>query len=151
LFWQAWSLVFQKVAQCMPREQAHIHIGTAGWQLPGAWQKAFPREGSHLERYAARFNAVEVNSTFYRLPRVATAERWARSVPGHFRFSLKLPKRITHEDQLRAAARPLRAFNEVARAFGDRLGPILVQLPPRLAFSAAGEDFLHLIHEHDFP
>jgi uncharacterized protein YecE (DUF72 family) len=128
-----------------------VHIGTAGWQIPKASIGRFPSDGPHLERYSAVFNAVEVNSTFYRLPRLSTAERWAGSVPKNFRFALKMPKSITHELRLRQAAGPLRAFMEVVEAFGERAGPLLVQLPPTLAFSATAEEFLEALHEHDPP
>lgn len=130
---------------------AHLHIGTAGWQLPKAYQHLFPVEGTHLQRYAARLHAVEVNSTFHRLPRPATAERWAASVPEGFRFALKLPRSITHEAKLRDIARPLAAFMEVHAAFGASAGPVLVQLPPRLVFDEVAEDFLHTLHEHGLP
>jgi uncharacterized protein YecE (DUF72 family) len=130
---------------------AHLHIGTAGWQLPKAYQHLFPVDGTHLQRYARRFNAVEVNSTFHRLPRPATAERWAASVPEEFRFSLKLPKAITHLAKLRKVSGPLAAFLEVHRAFGKKAGPVLVQLPPKQAFDEGAEEFLHILYEHDLP
>ncbi len=130
---------------------ALIRIGTAGWQLPKASTADFPATGTHLQRYAARFGTVEVNSTFYRLPMLSTAARWAASVPPHFRFALKMPKAITHEAKLRHTAKPLAAFLELRSVFGQQAGPVLVQLPPKLEFSAMAEDFLHELHEHDQP
>ncbi len=62
---------------------------------------AFPVHGSHLERYAAALNAVEINSSFYRPHRLATYERWAASVPEEFQFAVKIPKAITHEQRLK--------------------------------------------------
>lgn len=117
-----------------------IYIGTAGWSLPAAVQSAFPSAGTHLERYAARLSAVEINSSFYRPHRPATYARWAASVPPDFRFAVKVPKVITHERRLLNVAEPLNRFLGEATMLGDALGCLLVQLPPSLAFDpeAAG-------------
>ncbi|HMC97868.1 MAG TPA: DUF72 domain-containing protein [Flavobacteriales bacterium] len=125
-----------------------VRIGTAGWQLPKGLQDKVPNKSSQLERYATRFNAVEVNSTFYRLPRLSTVERWAASVPHDFRFALKLPRRITHELQLRNISEPLATFLDVVAAFGPRMGPVLVQLPPKLEFNEDIEDLLMRLCEN---
>ena len=100
----------------------------------------FPSEGNALERYAAVFDAVEINSSFYRSHRPSTWERWAASVPAGFRFAVKLPKAITHEARL-VGCRDLmvRFAGEVAR-LGTKRGPVLVQLPPSLAFDAGVGD-----------
>ena len=111
-----------------------MRIGTAGWTLPRQWQDAFPAEGSHLQRYAARFSGVEVNSSFYRQHRRATWVRWAGAVPPGFRFAVKLPRAITHDQRLVAADVLCEVFLEEVRGLGDRLGPVLVQLPPSLSF-----------------
>jgi uncharacterized protein YecE (DUF72 family) len=107
-------------------------IGTAGWSIPKAVADAFPAAGSHLTRYAARFSAVEINSSFYRPHRPTTYARWAASVPEDFRFSVKLPRSITHERKLEDVAEPLDQFLTEVGALGDRLGPMLIQLPPSL-------------------
>ncbi|MDB4892964.1 MAG: hypothetical protein JWL61_4819 [Gemmatimonadetes bacterium] len=112
------------------------YIGTAGWSLPRAWQDAFPTEGSHLERYASVFRGVEINSSFYRQHKRATYARWAASVPSEFRFAVKIPRAITHDQTLVASDVLLEVFLEEITALGDRLGPLLVQLPPSLAFDA---------------
>ncbi|HYW08000.1 MAG TPA: DUF72 domain-containing protein, partial [Longimicrobium sp.] len=109
-------------------------IGCAGWSLPRVEQERFPAEGTHLERYAGRFPAVEINSSFYRPHRPATYARWGESVPPSFRFSVKVPKAITHTLRLRAAAEPLAAFLAEAGALEEKLGCLLVQLPPSLHF-----------------
>ena len=114
-----------------------VRIGCAGWTLPSAHAGAFPRDGSHLQRYSAVFAAVEINSSFYKAHRRETYERWARSTPLTFRFSVKLPKAITHELRLRRSARLLDEFLEQARGLGRRFGAVLVQLPPSLAFERA--------------
>lgn len=87
-----------------------------------------------MQRYAGRLHAAEINSTFYRPHHLATLRRWADSVGPGFRFSLKVPKAVTHEARLIAADAALDAFAEQARALGDRCGPLLLQLPPSLAF-----------------
>jgi hypothetical protein len=61
-------------------------VGTAGWSLPSRHAADFPTTGSHLERYATRFDVVEINSSFYRPHRLVTYDRWAASVPDDFRF-----------------------------------------------------------------
>jgi uncharacterized protein YecE (DUF72 family) len=111
-----------------------IRIATAGWSIPPQYAALFPASGSHLQRYAARFEAVEVNSSFYRPHRPDTWRRWAASVPAGFRFAVKVPKEITHILRLADAAAPLERFLSQAGALGEALGPLLVQLPPRLAF-----------------
>ena len=114
-----------------------FRIGCAGWTLPGVHAAAFPRDGSHLQRYSAVFPAVEINSSFYKAHRRETYERWAASVPATFRFSVKLPRDITHTLRLRRSARLLDAFFAQSSGLGRRLGAVLVQLPPSLAFERA--------------
>lgn len=97
-------------------------------------REAFPDEGNQLQRYAARFSAVEINTSFYRPHQPQTYERWAAAVPAAFRFAVKLPQHITHELALRAVARPLDRFLDEAGALGRKLGALLVQLPPSLVF-----------------
>lgn len=114
-----------------------LRIGCAGWSLPRDQWPHFPAEGSHLARYATRFDAVEINTSFYRPHRPETYERWAASTPAHFRFAVKLPKTITHERQLVDAMPPFDAFLAQVAGLGDRLGCLLVQLAPRLVFDAS--------------
>lgn len=111
-------------------------IGTAGWAIPAAVRAAFPAEGSALERYAARFAAVEINSSFHRPHRRATWERWAAAVPPGFAFAVKLPRAITHTARLAGADDLLAAFADQALGLGDKLAVILVQLPPSFALDA---------------
>jgi uncharacterized protein YecE (DUF72 family) len=120
-----------------------LTIGTAGWSLPAAVQDRFPAEGSHLARYAAVFNGTEINSSFHRPHRPSTYRKWAASVPDRFRFSVKVPKRITHLLRLVNVDGALDAFIDEASALGERLDCLLVQLPPSLEFIAAdAENFL---------
>jgi uncharacterized protein YecE (DUF72 family) len=120
----------------MVTAQQEYRIGTAGWNIPKQLKDDFPGEGSHLERYASRFSSVEINSSFYRPHRRSTYERWAQTVPTNFRFSVKLPKEITHRRKLVDCVEPLDHFLEESSGLGNALGPILVQLPPSLSFGA---------------
>ena len=128
-----------------------LYIGTAGWALPHMWRDRFPPAASNLQRYAMQFAGVEINSTFYRQHRRTTYERWASSVPAHFRFAVKIPQAITHDQRLVAADVLLDVFLDEVRGLGERLGPLLVQLPPSLAFDAevAGEFFATLRSLHE--
>lgn len=111
-----------------------LGIGTAGWTIPAPAALAFPREGSSLERYSARFGCAEINSSFHRSHRPGTWRRWAESVPEDFRFSAKLPREITHKRRLADCAGPLAAALAEMEGLGGRLDILLVQLPPSLDF-----------------
>lgn len=115
---------------------ASPRIGCAGWGLSSAVADAFPTEGTHLQRYGAVFPAVEINSSFYRPHRPDTYARWRDSVPDAFRFSVKIPKAVTHEAKLRDIAEPLQRFLGEVSHLGHKLGCLLLQLPPKLAFHA---------------
>jgi uncharacterized protein YecE (DUF72 family) len=94
-------------------------------------------------RYGAVMNAVEINSSFYRPHRRETSERWAASVPGDFRFAVKLPRTITHERRLADVRALLDGFLSQVVGLDNKLGPLLVQLPPSLRFDqAVAERFL---------
>ena len=112
-----------------------IRIGTAGWSFPRTLED-FPAEGTGLERYAAVFNCVEINSSFYRPHQRKTYERWAASTPTGFRFAVKVPRTITHERRLVDVAEPMARFLDECGGLGDKLGPLLIQLPPSLKFEA---------------
>lgn len=120
-----------------------MRIGTAGWSLYRVADR-FPAEGTGLQRYASRFNAVEINSAFYRPHQRKTYERWARSTPADFRFAVKVPKTITHEQRLVDIDAPLARFLDECAGLGPKLGPLLIQLPPSLTFDIAeAEQFLN--------
>jgi uncharacterized protein YecE (DUF72 family) len=114
-----------------------IRIGTAGWSLPAEVRDRFPPDGSVLERYAAGFNAVEINSSFYRPHQPKTYARWAAGTPADFRFALKAPKTVTHQARLKDTGPQLAAFRAEAGELAEKLGPLLVQLPPSLVFERA--------------
>lgn len=116
---------------------APVYVGCAGWSLPREHWAAFAEEGTHLQRYASRFNAVEINSSFYHPHLPKTYARWAQSVPSVFRFSVKVPKRITHELRLQGCATALDEFLEQCLHLEQKLGCLLVQLPPSLRYEPA--------------
>ncbi|WP_159682149.1 DUF72 domain-containing protein [Luteimonas sp. 9C] len=113
-----------------------MRIGCAGWSIASRDAALFGAGDSVLARYATRFDAVEINSTFYRPHRATTYARWADSVPAGFRFSIKLPKTITHEARLAGCGAALDTFFSAAGGLGRKLDCVLVQLPPSLAFDA---------------
>lgn len=111
-----------------------INVGTAGWSIARQNADQFAADGSSLERYAARFSVAEINSSFHRPHRASTWERWRDSVPATFRFSVKLPRTITHDAKLKDCSALLDEFLKQAGALGEKLGVLLVQLPPKLEF-----------------
>ena len=133
-------------------QYGNIRVGTAGWTLPRAHAAQFRAEGSHLQRYCGGLRCVEVNSSFHRSHRRSTWERWAHTTPVDFRFAVKMPKRITHEAKLQnAGAMLLSFFDEVGGLNAGpqpKLGTVLVQLPPKLAFDdGVVREFLGTLRE----
>jgi uncharacterized protein YecE (DUF72 family) len=118
----------------MKQSSARILIGTAGWSLPRAEQPHFPSVGSHLVRYASRFTAVEINSSFHRSHKSNIWARWRDAVPPGFRFSVKMPKAITHTARLEVGADLIASFIEEISVLESKLACLLVQLPPSLAY-----------------
>ena len=111
-----------------------MFTGTAGWTLPKAQQDRFPESGTHLQRYASVFRAVEINSSFYRPHSASTYAKWAAAVPADFRFSIKMPKTITHQKRFKDVVDLIDGFCLEIAGLGDKLGCLLVQLPPSFAF-----------------
>jgi len=123
-----------------------VRVGCAGWNIPQQVAAHFGYKGSHLERYSRGFNCCEINSSFYRPHKKETWERWASSVPAEFRFSVKAPKTITHDLRLNCSSDVLSAFLEQINCLGDKLGPLLIQLPPSLECDyARARKFLSLL------
>src|SRR5947209_14530695 len=112
-----------------------VRVGCAGWSIPKEHAGCFAEEGSHLVRYAQRFPAVEVNSSFYRPHRPSTYARWAAEAPESIAFSLKVPKEVTHKRRLVEADEPLDRFLGKTAVLGAKPRPLLVQ-PASLAFDA---------------
>lgn len=113
-----------------------IRIGTAGWAISSRYAELFPGAGTHLRRYALQMTCVEINSSFYRPHQQKTYERWAASTPKGFRFSVKVPKLLTHDQRLADPDETLDRFADEVSGLGDKLGAVLVQLPPSLPFDA---------------
>lgn len=128
-----------------------IFTGCAGWSLGREHSAAFTAEGTHLQRYAARLNCAEINSSFYRPHRQQTYQRWAASVPAGFRFSVKVPKLISHVQRLQACDQALDEFVLQCSGLGDRLGCLLVQLPPSLAFDESVAEAFFISIRRCFP
>ncbi len=112
---------------------APFRIGTAGWSVPARYSDDFASAGSHLQRYAQRLNGVEINTSFYRPHRRSVYERWAATTPADFRFSVKVPKTMTHEKGLAGCAALIHQFAEEVGGLGEKLGVLLIQLPPNAA------------------
>jgi len=113
---------------------ARIRTGCAGWSIGTPQRHLFGDGASMLARYATRLHIAEVNSSFYRPHRHETWRRWADSVPPGFRFSAKMPRTISHELSLRGAGPALDRFLSEVDGLGRKLGGLLLQLPPSLAF-----------------
>jgi len=128
-------------------------IGTAGWTVPMQHLGPFSAQDedaklSHLERYARRLRCVEINSSFHRPHRCATWERWAATTPHDFRFAVKAPKAVTHTAKLVNTGGALLEFFAAVRALGEKLGPVLFQLPPTLAFDeGVAQEFFSTLRE----
>ena len=120
-------------------------VGTAGWSIPASERPKFAEGASVLERYSSKFCAVEINSSFYRAHQPATYTRWAGATPPAFRFSVKIPKRISHEAKLQDCDAALEEFLFESSHLGAKLGCLLLQLPPSLAFDASMERFFEMM------
>src|SRR5687768_10341877 len=106
-----------------------LRVGTAGWSVPTRYAADLPQGGNQLARYALALNAVEINSSFSRPHRRTTYQRWADATPAPFRFSVKMPKAITHEARLADCGALLDRFVAEVTGLGGKLGVLLVQLP----------------------
>ena len=116
-----------------------IHVGTSGWQYDSWRGPVYPRgmgQGRWLEAYSTLFGTVESNAAFYRLPERATFERWAARTPDDFRMAVKASRYLTHVLRLRDPEEPVVRLAGRAAGLGPKLGPILVQLPPRFRADA---------------
>jgi uncharacterized protein YecE (DUF72 family) len=113
-----------------------ILVGTSGWQYRD-WRERFYPAGTPqrlwLEHYAANFATVEVNNAFYHLPERDTFAKWRDRTPDDFCVAVKMSRYLTHIKRLKEPAEPVHRFLERAQALGDKLGPVLLQLPPSLS------------------
>jgi uncharacterized protein YecE (DUF72 family) len=118
----------------------HIRVGTSGYSYK-EWKGTFYPEdlpaAKMLAYYAERFDSVEINNTFYRMPVPSMVAKWGEQVPDSFTFVLKAPQRITHQKKLVDTGDDIRFLFEAAESLGGKLGPVLFQLPPYLRKDAA--------------
>ena len=126
-----------------------ILVGTSGFSYK-EWKGSFYpeklKQADMLRFYAERFSSVEINNTFYRMPKASMLEGWAGQVPSDFLFVLKASQQITHRKRLKEAGEPLAYLLETAATIGERLGPVLFQLPPYFKKDLARlRDFLALL------
>ena len=125
-----------------------LRIGTAGWSIPRGSISRFASTGTHLQRYARELRCAEINSSFYRPHATTTYAKWRDSTPAGFRFAVKMPRTITHELKLRDGREPLIAFLDQTAGLAEKRGPILVQLPPSMAFDVTiVTSFLDLVRD----
>jgi uncharacterized protein YecE (DUF72 family) len=126
-----------------------IYVGTSGYNYPewkGSFYPATLAAAKMLPYYAERFSTVEINYTFYRMPTPKLVTGWAAQVPDSFKFTLKAPKRITHDRRLRDVSDLVRGFCETAAELGPRLGALLFQLPPNFKKDlSVFDDFLQTL------
>jgi uncharacterized protein YecE (DUF72 family) len=128
-----------------------LYVGTSGWSYP-AWKGSFyPEDLSAKEMlafYAGRLPAVEINNTFYRMPKSEVLAAWRAQAGDEFRFALKAPQRITHQKRLREAGEETAYFLRTAETLGEALGPVLFQLPPNFKIDVPRlESFLDVVAE----
>src|SRR5437762_10453736 len=110
-----------------------LHVGTSGYNFD-EWKGTFYPDklpaDQWLGYYAGRLQTVEINYTFYRMPNAKTIGQWLEATPDGFTFVLKVSQRITHHARLKEVEQPLRYFCDTAAQLGQKLGPLLFQLPP---------------------
>jgi uncharacterized protein YecE (DUF72 family) len=112
-----------------------LHVGTSGFSYK-EWKGSFYPEdlplSEMLRYYSERFQAVEINNTFYRMPKAEGLKAWAAEVPVGFTFTLKAPQLITHFKRLKDVEEPVTHFLKMSDALEDHLGTLLFQLPPNM-------------------
>lgn len=120
-------------------KRGNYYTGTSGLLLPYKNQQFYPAEfqgKSRLSVYGALFNSIEINSTFYKLPMQTTIQKWADSVPAHFKFTFKLWREITHQKELNFNTEDVRRFMAIIAAAGDKKGCLLIQFPPGIHYNS---------------
>lgn len=127
----------------------NLYVGTSGYSYK-EWKGSFYPddlpEKQMLRYYGEHFRSVEINNTFYRMPRSTVLETWAAEVPAHFKFVIKAPQRITHFQRLKDCRDSVNFLLDTIGVLKERLGPVLFQLPPNLHKDAPRlRDFLALV------
>lgn len=116
----------------------NIHIGTSSWSYKKWTDLFYPdhlKSTEYLFYYAQHFNTTEINTTFYHTPRLATTENWAKMVPSHFTFCVKMDRYVTQLKRLKESEEPLQWFFTAIAPLAQVSGPVLIQLPPSLKFN----------------
>jgi uncharacterized protein YecE (DUF72 family) len=131
--------------------KGRAYIGTSGWHYDH-WEGPFYPEGTaagrRLAYYSQRLDTVELNNSFYQLPKRETLEQWRETTPEGFAFAVKASRYITHMKKLKDPDEPLANFLEPVSVLGDKLGPVLFQLPPNWRVNHRRlEDFLRALPE----
>jgi len=119
----------------MGKDNCDIRIGTSGWSYNHWYNRFYPEElprSKWFEYYAKHFDTVEVNNTFYQLPKEITFENWRKRAPKNFLFTVKANRYITHIKRLKDVSAELKRFFERANLLKEKLGPVLFQLPPSM-------------------
>jgi uncharacterized protein YecE (DUF72 family) len=120
-----------------------LRVGTSGWQYRdwrGAWYPEKLAQSRWLEHYVDHFATVELNNSFYRLPSAETFETWTNKLPADFLMAVKASRYLTHIKRLRDPEEPVQRFVDSIRPLGRKLGPVLMQLPPRMHVDAGRLD-----------
>jgi uncharacterized protein YecE (DUF72 family) len=118
-----------------------LHLGTMGFGYPDWNGYFYPEEmdaGSYLSYYSRIFTSVEIDSTFYGTPRLSTIDKWLQDTPQNFKYSVKVPRSITHEPELENTWGLMAEFLETVLRLGERLGVVLLQFAPSFTFSQIG-------------
>jgi len=137
--------------------RAEIRIGCSGWHYKHWVGRFYPERypaSKMLDYYLRHFDTVEINNSFYKLPEINTFACWRDATPGDFRFAVKASRFITHNKKLKDPQNALENFLPRAEALGDKLGPVLFQLPPKWGINLARlEEFLTVLpryHRYTF-
>jgi len=114
-----------------------IHIGTSGWSYKdwvGPFYPKGTKQGDYLTYFASKFDTVEIDSTFYGIPRITTVEKWVAITPDHFLFSPKVPQEITHKKRLSNCDSEWREYIDTMKLLGPKLGPVVLQFDFKFNF-----------------
>jgi uncharacterized protein YecE (DUF72 family) len=144
--------LFAKTPGSIEPPEENLYLGTSGWSYADWEGTLYPEglpSGSRLAEYVKSFATVEIDSTFYGTPRRSTVQNWREVAPDGFLFAAKFPQEVTHERNLVGAEAEVETFLSTMAGFEDRLGPLLVQLPPSFDVEGMGvlEDFLGRLPE----
>jgi uncharacterized protein YecE (DUF72 family) len=133
-------------------DKLNLYIGTSGWSYKhwsGIFYPSDVKPAQYLEYYITQFDCAELNSSFYHLPVPSTISGWMKRTPESFRFCPKLSRFITHQKRLHNPEEALKRFFDLFDVMQQRLGPVLIQLPPGLHFNRSLVcDFLDILKEH---